>query len=68
VARLGRGEGDTLRVQVVHELGGTESDPCCLELLLELRQDQRLVLEDLIVQPGVRQDEGAHRLQTILEA
>lgn len=67
VAQFGRGECDGLRVQVVHQLGSTQADPCCLKLRLELRQDQRLVLQDLTVQCGVGQDEGAHRLKTILQ-
>lgn len=68
LARLGCRECDALRVQVVHELGGTEPDPGCFESLLELGEDQRLVLEDLVVQPGVGQDEGAHGLEPILKA
>lgn len=68
LARFGRGEGDALRVQVVHQFGGTQADPCCFESLLELGQDQRLVLEDLTVQSGVRQDQGAHRPEAVLEA
>lgn len=67
-ARLGRGEGDALGVQVVHQLGGAQADAGRLEFLLELGQDQRLVLEDLSVQSGVRQDEGAHCLEAILQA
>lgn len=67
MARLGRSEGDALGVQVVHQLGDTQADPGCFESLLELGQDQRLVLEDLAVQPGVRQDEGAHCPEAILE-
>lgn len=68
VARFGCGEGDALGVQVVHQLGSTQADPGCLESLLELGQDQRLVLEDPSVQFRVRQDEGAHRQEAILEA
>ena len=68
LARFGRGEGDALGVQVVHQLGGTQADPSRLESSLELRQDQRLVLEDLSVQFRVGQDEGAHSLEAILEA
>lgn len=65
---LSCGEGDALRVQVVHQLGSSQADSGRLESLLELRQDQRLVLEDLSVQSGVRQDKGAHCLEAILEA
>lgn len=68
LARFGRGEGDALGVQVVHQLGGTQADPGRLESSLELRQDQRLVLEDLSVQFRVGQDEGAHSPEAILEA
>ena len=68
MAWLGRCEGDALRVQVVHQLGGAQADPGRLELLLELGEDQRLELEDLTVQPGVRQDEGAHGLEAILKS
>lgn len=67
VAWLGCGEGDALRVQVVHELGGPQAYPRCFELLLKLRQNQRLILEDLTVQLGVGQDEGAHGFESILE-
>lgn len=68
VARFGCGEGDALGVQVVHQFGGTQTDPRCLETLLELGQDQRLVLEDLSVQFRVRQDEGADLPDAILKA
>lgn len=68
VAGFGCGEGDALGVQVVHQLGSTQADPSCLELLLELGQDQRLVLQDLSVQIRVRQDEGADRPEAVLQA
>lgn len=68
MAWFGCGEGDALGVQVVHQLGGTQADPSRLELLLELGQDQRLVLKDLSVQIRVRQDEGAHRPEAVLQA
>lgn len=68
VAWLGRGEGDALRIQVVYQPCSTQADPGRLEPLLELGEDQRLVLEDLTVEPGVRQDERAHCLQAILKA
>lgn len=66
MARLGRGDGDALGVQVVQQLGGSQTDPGRFEALLELRQHQRPVPQDLTVQPRVGQDEGAHRPQTVL--
>lgn len=68
LARLGRGEGDALGVQVVHQLGGAQTDSGCLESLVELGENQRLVVEDLRVQLCVRQDEVAYGLEAILEA
>lgn len=68
MARHGCGEGDTLGVQEVHQLGGTQTDPRRLELGLEGGQDQGLVLQDLSVELRVGQDEGAHRLEPVLEA
>lgn len=66
--RFRRGESDALGVKKVDQLGGTEADACGFQTLLELRQDQRLVLQDLSVQAGVGQDEGAHGLQAIFKA
>lgn len=68
MTRHGRGEGDALGVQEVHQLGGTQADPRRLELGLEGGQDQGLVLQDLSVELRVGQDEGAHRPEPVLEA
>lgn len=66
MARFGCGESDAQRVQVVHQLGCTQANPSLFETPLELRQNQGLVLEDLVVQLRVCQDEGAHSLEAAL--
>lgn len=67
-ARFGGAEGDALGVQVLRQLGDAQADPGCFQASLDLGQDQRPVLQDLRVELGVGQDEGAHRPEAVLQA
>lgn len=68
LARLGCGEGDALRVQVVGQLGGAQADPRRLESGLEGGEDHRPVAQDLGVELRVGQDEVSHCLEAVLQA
>lgn len=68
MAWFSRGEGDALRVQEVQQLGSAQTDARCLELGLELRQREWLVLQHATIQHRVGLDKGTHSLEFVLLA